>query len=101
MTARGIEYNLPKSPYVVEMGNFKFFFSSKRYLETFTKGLLNYTREETDKYKQKWGFSFISIQHTFEFYKVTEKRGFYIEWEGKPICQKLILSIGEVQTKKR
>ena len=101
MTARGIEYNLPISPYTAEVGKFKFFFSSRRYLENFIVGIVRFTAEETKRYNEKWGFAFNSpIQHAFEFYKLTEKRGFYIEWEGEPICQKLIVSVGEIPTKK-
>ena len=101
MTARGIEYNLPISPYTAEVGTFKFFFSARRYLEKFNVGIAQFTTEEIKRYNEKWGFAFNSpIQHAFEFYKLTEKRGFYIEREGEPICQYLIVCVGEIPTKK-
>ena len=103
MTVRGIEYNLAISPYTAEVGSFKFFFSARRYLEKFNAGIAQFTAEETARYKEKWGFTFnfdSPLQHAFEFYKLTEKRGFYIEREGEPLCQNLTISVGEIPTKK-
>ena len=101
MTVRGIEYNLPISPYTAEVGSFKFFFSARRYLEKFNEGIAQFTAEETKQYYKKWGIAFNSpFQHAFEFYTLTEKRGFYIEWEGEPLCQKSIVFVGEIPTKK-
>lgn len=78
-TQNGIELNLNESNYKFEFKDFIFYFSSKLYLEKFSKNLTDFIMVETlklrNKYKLHIDFSlFLSVS----LYKKIEKRGFRV-----------------------
>lgn len=90
MTRNGIEYDLPKSPYQVEKGNYIFYFSSELYKSKFTDAdIAEYSiaLQLTLEKKLDAPFAHINGLATILYYKKIEKRGFYIK-EKRPFSGK-------------
>lgn len=86
MTVNGIETNLIESPYKFTNKNLTFFFSSKFYLNKFVTNYQKFVEIESQKSKIKYQNNInFEIYYLLSFYKRIEKRGFYVEHEGKAI----------------
>ena len=77
-TRRNIYHNLEESPYITKFNNFRFSFSSKFYQFKFEETLLDYIKEESDKFKNKYQINTnLSDLLAFNLYRKIEKRGCY------------------------
>jgi hypothetical protein len=82
-TLRGVYHNLKESKYVVSNNDITFFFSSEHTLNKFMNGY----QKHRELFKQKTTVlreSFMNLDTTadIEYYKKTEKRGFYVWLKG-------------------
>lgn len=78
-TQNGIELDLSKSNYKYEFRNYIFYFSSKLYMEKFSKNVSDYILIESLKLKNKYMVHIdFSLFLSVAFYKKVEKRGFRI-----------------------
>lgn len=77
-TRRNIYHNLEESPYITKFNNYRFSFSSKFYQTKFENELLNYIKEESDKFKNKYNVKInLTDLLAFNLYRKIEKRGCY------------------------
>lgn len=74
-----IFYNLHESPYIYKTKRFNFYFSSEFYLNKFKDNVYKYVEQENRKLdiKFKCNTNFLTVL-MFNYYKMTEKRGFLI-----------------------
>lgn len=82
-TLRGVYHNLKESKYVVSNNDITFFFSSEHTLNKFMSGY----QKHRELFKQKTTVireSFMNLDTTadIEYYKKSEKRGFYVWLKG-------------------
>jgi hypothetical protein len=83
ITKRGVYHNLKESKYVVSNSDITFFFSSEHTLNKFMNGYHKF-REK----RRQQTFDILATPINFdtvadiEFYKKTEKRGFYVWLQG-------------------
>lgn len=78
-TVRGIELNLKESKYYYDFLGFRFFFSSKLYLEKFRDNVKEYINLEGLKITNKYKIPVILNEYlSISYYKKVEKRGFRI-----------------------
>lgn len=96
MTRNGIEYDLPKSPYIFNYddgeNNENFYFSSQYNLERYKDRYKNYVHNERTKFLSKYKISPLSpfnelyrnliLGFMIAFYLKIEKRGVYITWNN-------------------
>lgn len=85
MTKNGVEYDLPKSPYIYTYDKTCFYFSSKFYLDMFTKNISKIGRVLQHKFYKTFGFFPDNEILLYGVYIKTEKRGIYITKDGEPI----------------
>jgi YHS domain-containing protein len=83
ITKRGVYHNLKESKYVVSNSDITFFFSSEHTLNKFMSGYQKYR----DIFRQKTSImneTNFNLDTTadIEFYRRTEKRGFYVWLKG-------------------
>ena len=78
-TSRGIELDITKSEYFLELYGLRFYFSSKFYLEKFRKEVLEYITIESARLINRYQIE-LQIYKTLSiaYYKKIEKRGFRI-----------------------
>ncbi len=77
-TRRNIYYNLEESPYITKFNNYRFSFSSRFYQNKFENELLNYIKEESEKFKKKYNAKInLTDLLAFNLYRKIEKRGCY------------------------
>lgn len=85
-TRRNIYHNLEESPYITKFNNFRFSFSSKFYQIKFEENLLDYIKEESEKFKNKYSVNInLSDLLAFNFYRKIEKRGCYCIFKSNEI----------------
>lgn len=89
-----VYHNLSKSPFVLEIRNYKFYFSSAFHKNKYVRGIDKYILEENVKFKNKYKID-IELEDIFilAYYIKCETRGFYafknnVELKGK---QKVLL----------
>lgn len=89
ITRRGVYHNLKESKYVVSNTDITFFFSSEHTLNKFMNGYQKFRVKQhkkvehlTDLTRNPLNFD---MMHDIEFYKETEKRGFYVWLKGVSI----------------
>lgn len=89
-----IYYDLDNSPYTYELNNFKFYFSSKFYLEKFKDKLIGYIQIENERIKTKYKTN-VECDYILyiSLYKIIEKRGFLIKYENKLLNNYIIKNI--------
>lgn len=91
MTRNGIEYDLPKSPYIYNYNkdnyNIYFYFSSLFNLNRYEEGYIDFVYCETLKFKNKYKinpfneyYKNLFITFMLVYYMKIEKRGFYITY---------------------
>lgn len=81
-TARGIYYNLSESEYILYYDNFKFYFSSKFYLEKFKKEYTYYILNESSKINSKYKcVCYADEVLLLNLYKSIEKKGFLVKYK--------------------
>ena len=80
-------YNdLNESDYTFEYDDLKFYFSSKFYLEKFTREYSNFIKDETMKFKIKYKCNaYIDDMLLLLLYKKIEKRGFKVLYDGNEL----------------
>jgi hypothetical protein len=88
MTKRGISTILEESPYIYECNDMQFYFSSKFYLNNFSK----LAQTEIDRFNIKtssmWKDKFnLEMQNLalVRLYAIIEKRGFFIKIRGDSV----------------
>lgn len=86
MTKNGVEYNLPKSPYIYTYGETCFYFSSKYYLDKFSKNINKIGADLQTKFYKAFGYFPDYEILLYGVYLKTEKRGFYITRNMDPIA---------------
>lgn len=85
-TRRNIYYNLEESPYVTKFNDFRFVFSSKFYQCKFEENLVDYIKEESDKFKNKYSVNInLTDLLAFNLYRKIEKRGCYCIYSNNTI----------------
>lgn len=78
-TVKGIYLDLKESEYKISVSGLTFYFSSKFYLDKFSKNVKEYIKEETIKINVKYKVNIdLTIYLMIAFYKKIEKRGFRI-----------------------
>lgn len=78
---RGIYYDLTESDYIIELEGFKFYFSSKLYMNKFKSSYEDYIKNETDKIKIAYNINVdLTNMLLIAYYKKIEKRGFFIKY---------------------
>lgn len=98
MSAKGICYSLEKSPYRVNVSNFTYFFSSKRYADKFRDNLA----ENREMFKSQWT-SRMKIHFEsdtmadIQLYQTIEKRGFYVTIDGEEVHPWQLRFVGEIK----
>lgn len=91
MTRNGIEYDLPKSPYIFNYddgeNNGTFYFSSQYNLDRYKDRYENYVNNEVTKFQTKYKikpfnelYRNLILSFMISFYMKIEKRGFYITY---------------------
>ena len=90
-TRRNIYYNLEESPYITKFNDFKFYFSSKFYQCKFDETLVEYIKEESDKFKNKYSVTInLTDLLAFNLYRKIEKRGCYCIYSNNNINNYII-----------
>ena len=85
-TKNGIEFDLEKSKYVYEKGEYKFYFSSELYLKKYTQEVEKFVPFENLKIRTKYNVDInLCIFLMISLYKRIEKRGFLIKKNDKEI----------------
>lgn len=78
-TIRGIYTNIIESEYTSITGGFRFYFSSEFYKNKFDHNVKRFVEIETLKFKNKYKILInLELYFTFVYYKLIEKRGFYV-----------------------
>lgn len=82
-TARGVYLDLTESTYIINIGNYKLYFSSMFNLKRFMEQYGNYKLNCFNRIKKHLHIEPLSISNIedlliFNFYDKIEKRGFYI-----------------------
>ena len=86
ITKRGIYYDLNDSTYTLKVEGLTFYFSSKFYLEKFTREYSNFIKDETMKFKIKYKCNaYIDEMLLLLLYKKIEKRGFKVLYDGNEL----------------
>ena len=82
-------YNdINESNYIFTYDHLIFYFSSKFYLEKFTREYSNFIKDETMKFKIKYKCNaYIDEMLLLLLYKKIEKRGFKVEYKGKELIE--------------
>lgn len=82
-TARGIYYNLDDTEYIFHYDDYKFYFSSSKYLEKFKNNYIDYIKQETLKLNSKYKCIFV-IDNVLliNLYKSIETRGFKVDYKN-------------------
>lgn len=90
-TRRNIFYDLEESPYITKYKEFKFYFSSRFYQNKFETLLLDYIKEQTEKFKSKYDIN-IELDYliAFNLYRKIEKRGCYCIYYNNEINNYII-----------
>ena len=80
-------YNdINESNYIFTYDHLIFYFSSKFYLEKFTREYINFIKDETMKFKIKYKCSaYIDDMLLLLLYKKIEKRGFKVLYDGNEL----------------
>ena len=80
-------YNdINESNYTFKYDNLVFYFSSKFYLEKFTREYSNFIKDETMKFKIKYKCNaYIDDMLLLLLYKKIEKRGFKVLYDGNEL----------------
>ena len=80
-------YNdINESTYTFKYDDLVFYFSSKFYLEKFTREYSNFIKDETMKFKIKYKCNaYIDDMLLLLLYKKIEKRGFKVLYKGKEL----------------
>ena len=80
-------YNdINESNYTIEYDELVFYFSSKFYLEKFTREYSNFIKDETMKFKIKYKCNaYIDEMLLLLLYKKIEKRGFKVLYDGNEL----------------
>lgn len=80
MTRNGIEYDLPVSPYKIEVGLFTLHFSSKTYEKKFTAQYNEFVENLNAEMENRFGVKIegVDVLAIPYLYAKIEKRGFYI-----------------------
>lgn len=101
MTRGGVEYNLNVSPFYKTVNGVTYFFSSRTYLNKFSKKLMSH-RCLINKKFEKIGFDVgFTTLCDINLYLSIEKRGFLVKYQGREYqCKNEILFAGEVLMKK-
>ena len=90
-TRRGIYYNLEESPYITKFEDFRFYFSSMFYQKKFELMLVDYIKEETEKFKKKYNVNMdINKILSFNLYRKIEKRGCYCVYHNSGLHNYII-----------
>lgn len=93
-TANGIYLDLNESEYIKEINDFKFYFSSKFYLDKFDEMKNNYVDGNTLQINAKYdGIIDAEILLLIKLYKRIEKRGFKITFKNKDIPRKTYFKV--------
>lgn len=78
-TERGIYYNLKESEYIYKCNEFIFYFSSELYKNKYVETVERFVSVETAKLEIKYHCKiFIRSMLLVAYYKLIEKRGFYV-----------------------
>ena len=80
MTRHGIEYDLPISPYKIEVGIFTLHFSSKTYEKKFTAQYNDFVENLNTEMENRFGVKIegVDVLAVPYLYAKIEKRGFYV-----------------------
>lgn len=80
VTKNGIYHDLNETIYFYRLLNYKFYFSSKVYRDKFIARYPNFIKEESYKFKERFGFNLKNYDlFLFRLYSIIEKRGFLVE----------------------
>lgn len=87
-------YNdINESNYTIKYDKLVFYFSSKFYLEKFTREYSNFIKDETMKFKIKYKCNaYIDYMLLLLLYKKIEKRGFKVLYNDKPIRENYLIT---------
>lgn len=96
LTKKGVAYNLKLSPYVVNVNDSAYYFSSKNHKEKFIE-LITENRNKVNKsLSNRFGFEvYVPNIADMKLYISIETRGFYVVWKDGSDCEcvnNLILS---------
>lgn len=98
MSAKGICYSLEKSPYRVNVNNFTYFFSSKRYADKFRDNLLENRELFNSQWTSRMKIPFESnAMADIQLYQQIEKRGFFVLIDGEEVHPWQIRFVGEIK----
>ena len=80
-TRNNIYHNLEESDYITKFNTFRFSFSSKFYQNKFESELVDYIKQESDKFKNKYNVNInLTDLLAFNLYRKIEKRGCYCKY---------------------
>ena len=87
-------YNdINESDYKITYDKLTFYFSSKFYLEKFTREYSNFIKDETMKFKIKYKCNaYIDEMLLLLLYKKIEKRGFRVLYNDNNICENYMIN---------
>lgn len=88
LTKRGISTNLQESPYSYDFDDMTFYFSSRFYLNNFSKLVRNEIERFNVKSNNMWKDKFnLEMQNLalIRLYAIIEKRGFFIKIRGDSV----------------
>lgn len=99
MTRNGVEYQLDKSPFIFELNNLIFYFSSNNHLNKFTSNLEKFICDMRYKFLERYGYyCYFDLLFLLILYSKIETRGFYIKYEGREYkCKNQVTLDGEIK----
>ena len=99
MTRNGVEYQLEKSPFIYEVNNLMFYFTSINHLNKFISNLENFICNMRYKFSERYGYyAYLDLLFLLILYSKIETRGFYIKYEGREFtCKSQVTLGGEIK----
>ena len=92
-STRGIYYNLKETEYVFTYDHLTFYFSSNFYKQKFENIYVEYLKEQTIQLSSKYNcILYCDEMLLLNLYKIIEKRGFRVEYNGKELNEKYFIN---------
>lgn len=97
ISPNGVCYDLSRSPYTAQYKDFTFAFSTPRNKRKFEDNVMARVEWLEDSLTRRFHFHVsLPMLAAFQLYDQIEKRGFYVEMGGVPLCRESVVFAGLV-----